>query len=160
MKIQKTSSVKGAWVDKSQLKNGQRAKIVGEPSYEPSNFKNADGSNQKDQLIAKVHFEGQKEAVNFPLNQTTINGLVDAFGDDTNGWQGQYLTVDVETGRTAGKASYTCYLIPKGFEKTNDENGYAVIQKVGSGTQTSAPKQDDDIPVIEDNINGEEVLPF
>ena len=130
MKYQKQTVTSGAWVDKSQLKNGQRAKIVSETNAQPSNFPDSKG-NPQTQNVAKVMFEGQKEAVNVAINQTTINGLVDAFGEDSKDWQGHYLTVDIEEGRTAGKKSFTLYLIPPEYEKIDDDFGYAKIVRKG-----------------------------
>lgn len=150
MKYQAQSSLSGAWVDKSKLTNGQRAKIVSETKPIPSNFQD-DKGNVKNQDVCKVHFEGQPESVNVSLNRATINGLIDAFGDDSVNWQGHYLKTEVEKMRVAGRAVTALYLIPEGYEKVDDAEGYAVIQKIGQPQVAPA----DDIPVIE-----AEDLPF
>lgn len=143
----------GAWVDKSQLHQGQRAKIVNEATEEPSQFTDSKG-NAKNQIVAKVQFENMKEPYNVGLNATTVNGLIDAYGEDSKDWQGHYLTVDIEPGRTAGKKSYTLYLVPEGYEKLDDAEGFAKIVRKG---QKPVPE----IPIIgEDESIKESDLPF
>ena len=151
MRYQKQVST-GAWAKASELKNGTKAKIVSEVSKQPSTFLNDDGS-AKTQDVAKVRFENLSEPLNLALNRTTINGLIDAFGEDSVTWQGHYLTVETEKVRVAGKAVTAIYLIPEGYEKVDDSNGYAVILKMGNVT-ASAPIRDEDIPVI--NISDDE----
>ena len=95
------------------------------------NNRNKDGSF-KTQDVCKVQFEGMGEALNVSLNRATINGLVDAYGEDSKGWMGHYLTVEIEKMRVAGKAVTALYLIPAGYEKIDDSEGYTKIVKKGS----------------------------
>jgi hypothetical protein len=128
MKYQKAVGISGGWVKTQELKNGQRAKIVSETTAQPSSFTDKKG-NPKTQDVAKVRFEGQGESVNVSLNRATINALIDAYGDDSIAWQGHYLTCEIEKVRVAGVMRLALYLMPEGYEKVDDENGYAVIQK-------------------------------
>lgn len=128
MKYTQKQMTTGAWVDKNILTNGQTAKIVSEAKQIESRFKDEDGNLQM-QDVAKVHYEGQHEPVNTNLNRATIAGLIEAFGDDSVNWQGHPLVVETEKMRVAGKAVTALYLIPDGFKKIDDENGYAVIVK-------------------------------
>jgi hypothetical protein len=83
------------------------------------------------------------------LNRATINGLVDAFGEDSKLWQKQTLKVETEKMRVAGKAVVALYLIPKGYKKIDDTNGYAMIVKEGSVKEpitTVAPDLEDEMP--------------
>lgn len=160
MKYQQTQTLTGGWVDKSQLKNGQRAKIVSEAQPVPSSFTDPKG-NPTTQDVARVQFEGQKESVNCNLNKPTVQALIQAFGEDSKDWMGHYLTVEVEKVRVAGKAVTALYLIPEGFHKTDDEAGYAVVvRKEHPVASVSSVNQDAEIPVFEDNLNGEQDLPF
>lgn len=145
MRYQKTSITQGAWVKVSDIESGTTAKIVSETNPQPSQFLNKDGS-VKNQDVAKVLFKGYPEAVNVSLNRTTINGLIDAFGEDSVNWKDKELLVETEKVRVGGKAVVALYLIPKGYEKTDDESGYAVIRKIGSESLNSEPN--DEIPVI------------
>jgi len=136
MQYEPTSGLSGGWVKKNELKNGQKAKIKNEAVPRQSNFKDDDGNPQM-QDVCKVHFEGQKEPVNCNLNKPTINGLIKAFGKESKDWVDKVLTVEVEKVRIGGKASLALYLVPEGYKKVDDENGYAVILKEGE----SLPKK-------------------
>ena len=128
MKYTKSVSISGGWVKTAELKNGQRAKIVSETIAQPSTFLDKKG-NAKTQDVAKVRFEGQNDSVNVSLNRATINALVDCFGEDSVAWQGHYLTCEIEKVRVAGVMRLALYLLPEGYEKVDDTQGYAVIQK-------------------------------
>ena len=129
MKYQQQTQMGGAWAKTSELTNGSKAKIVSEAKSSPSSFLDKNG-NAKTQDVAKVQF-GEGEALNVSLNRTTINGLVNAFGEDSVNWQNKPLTVETEKMRVAGKAVTALYLIPQGYNRVDDENGYAVIIKEG-----------------------------
>ena len=142
MKYQQQKRQSGAWVDKKTLVSGTSCKIVSETTGQPSNFKDKNGNSQT-QDVCKVRFEGQQEAVNVALNGATIDALIAAFGDESIVWQNQNLTVETEKMRVGGKAVIALYLIPNGYERIDDENGYAVIIKKGTSTK--------DIPIINDD---------
>lgn len=144
-KYQKNVSLGGKWAKGSELVDVNRAKIVSETNPMPSSFQNKDGS-VKSQDVCKVQFEGMPEALNVSLNRATINGLVDAFGEDSKDWQGHYLSVETEKVRVAGKSVTALYLIPEGYEKRDDANGYAMIVKEGT----------DELPIV--NVDDENPL--
>src|SRR3990167_4980043 len=143
----KQAMVGGAWAKASEIKSGTRCKIMSETNAQPSQFLNKDGS-PKNQDVCKVRFEGLDDVLNVSLNRATINGLVDAFGEDSKDWQNNYLTAETEKVRVAGVARVALYLVPEGYEKQDDENGYAVIVKKGSKIETV---KDEDIPVINED---------
>lgn len=146
MQYQKQVSISGGWVKTAELKTGEKAKIVSETTPQPSSFLDKKG-NPKTQDVAKVRFESQTEPVNVALNRATINALVDAFGEDSKGWQGHVLTAETEKMRVAGKAVVALYLLPEGYVKIDDENGYAVIVKKDLATpMTDEEKSLADIP--------------
>lgn len=147
-KYQKNVSLGGKWAKSGELVNVKRAKIVSETNPMPSSFQDKDGKT-KNQDVCKVQFEGIPEALNVSLNRATINGLVDAFGEDSVGWQGHYLSVETEKMRVAGKSVIALYLIPEGYEKKDNAEGYAMIVKEGS---------EEEVPVVEtdtDAVNAE-----
>jgi len=146
MKYQKTSTTTGAWIKGSELAGIKKAKIVSETSPQPSQFTNKDGS-PKTQDVCKVRFEGKEEVYNISLNKATINGLVDAFGEDSVEWQNHPLKVETEKVRVAGKAVIATYLIPDGYEKVDNDEGFAEIRKMSLTKQINQP---DDIPTIEE----------
>ena|SRR3990167_6000437 len=130
MKYQQQVSVSGSWAKASEIVSGTKAKIVSETKPIPSSFKDKNG-NPKNQDVAKVLFQGKNEPVNVSLNRATINGLISAFGDDSVNWQNQVLTVETEKLKVSGKSVMALYLIPAGYRKVDDENGYTTIVKDG-----------------------------
>ena len=100
----------------------------------------------------KVRFEGLDDVLNVSLTRATINGLVDSFGEDSKDWQNNYLTAETEKVRVAGVARVALYLVPEGYEKQDDENGYAVIVKKGTNSEIV---KDENIPVINPEEEGE-----
>lgn len=108
-----------------------------------SQFKNEKTGEVKMQDVAKILFSGDTEEKKISLNRATINGLIDAFGDDSSLWQEQVLIAETEKVRVAGKAVTAVYLVPEGYERVDDENGYTVIVK--KGTKVGAPEEVPDI---------------
>jgi hypothetical protein len=143
MKYPKRESIGGVWVKGSEIESGSRCKLVSETAPITSQFLNKDGST-KMQDVAKVLFSGEAEPKNISLNRATINGLVDAFGEDSADWMGPILIAETEKVRVAGKAVTAVYLVPEGYERVDDENGYTVIVK--KGTKVGTPEE---IPSID-----------
>ena len=144
MKYTKQTSIGGKWAKGSELGEVKRAKIVSETEPVSSQFQNKDGS-VKMQDVCKVRFDGVEDALNVSLNRATINGLIDAFGEDSKEWQSKVLSVETEKIRVAGKAVVALYLIPEGYERTDDDNGFVVIVKKGVKVE-KAEGQVDDLP--------------
>lgn len=141
MKYQKQVSMGGAWLKGADVQSGSKCKIVSEAVQQPSSFLNKDGS-MKTQDVCKVRVQDQNDALNVSLNRATINALVDAYGDDSIGWQGHVLTIETEKVKVAGKTVIAVYLVPDGYERTDDANGYTVIQKKGESVQGDISPED------------------
>lgn len=148
MKYQKTTSQSGAWAKGSELEGITKAKIVSETIPQPSQFLDKKG-NAKTQDVCKIRFKGKDEVYNISLNRATINGLVDAFGEDSIKWQNKPLRVETEKVRVAGVARVAIYLVAEGYEKVDNDEGFAEIRKIGSEKKIDQPT--DDIPVIEED---------
>lgn len=150
MAIYKTQNfVSGKWADKKEImaKGVKKAKILTETTPEPGQWKDDDG-NIKMQDVCKIKFEGLgEEGYKFALNKIVINALVSAFGEDSKSWVGKELSVEAEKTRVGGKAGVAIYLIPQGYERIDDEEGYTHIVKSSLDTQLN---EQDDIPVVED----------
>ena len=151
--FEEQSGVGGKWCKVSELGNVKRAKIVSEAKNQPSNFTDEKG-NVKMQAVCKVVFEGSTESLNVRLNPATKGGLIRAFGKDSLNWQNHHLSVETEKMRVAGKAVTVLYLIPAGFKKIDDENGYAVI------VSESEAAYGVDAPPIEDEEVKVSDIPF
>ena len=114
MKYTKQVSVSGKWVKGSELMTGTKAKIVSETTPMTSQFENKDGT-PKMQDVCKVQFEGTTEPANMNLNRATLNGLIDAYGDDSKNWINKVLTVHTEKMNVAGKRVTVVYLLPENY---------------------------------------------
>lgn len=128
MKYNKSAG--GPWAKGSELVSGTKAKIVSETVRSESAFKD-DKGNPKMQDVAKIRFEGKEEPMNVNLNRATIYGLIDAFGEESQGWTGHTLTVHTEKVVVAGKRVTALYLIPDGFEIRETPEGYVEIARKG-----------------------------
>jgi hypothetical protein len=144
MDYEKKEFIAGKWADKAELyeKRVSKAKIVTETNPETSAFKNEDGTPQM-QDVCRVQFPGYPEALKVSLNRATINSLVDAFGRASKDWQGHVLMLEID--KLPGK-KFPLYLIPEGYKRTEDENGYSVIVKQGAAPASVPDVQLEDVP--------------
>ena len=134
MKFSKSSGG-GAWLDKKALENGDIAKLTSEAVE-------VEGQNGP-QIVAKIRIKGDDgEAKNVAINGPTKNALIEAFGEDSKAWVGQYLTVHTEKTMIGGKRGIALYLIPEGYEMGEDTGGYIVV--VPKGAEKAAPTESRD----------------
>ena len=149
-KYEKTGFVAGKWADKADLhmRHVAQAKIVSETNPETGKFTNEDGS-PKMQDVCKVMFKGATESVKVALNQATKNGLIDAFGGESRDWQGKMLGVEID--KLPGK-KYPLYLIPQGYMRIEDENGYSEIVKEDTTEKTLQPLSPEDKKLAQANV--------
>lgn len=134
MKYNKTSGTGGPWLDKSQVRNGQRFAILTEAKPIEEVYKGEPNVRN----TVKVKVEGMSEPQNYDLNKPTIAGLIDAFGDDSRNWIGKTLYAHTEKVRVAGRAGIMVILYAEGFKVMDDEGGYAVVVPA-STPERSAP---------------------
>ena len=120
----KSQGVGGEWAKAESLQNGLKAKLVSETVPMESQYGTQD--------VAKIRFQGHENSLNVRLNKPTVNGLVDAFGEESKDWIGKVLTVQTEKMVVSGRRVTVLYLIPEGYELTEDEGGYLVIKKMGT----------------------------
>lgn len=162
-KYQKQTSLGGTWLKASEVKSGTKAKLVSETTAQPSTFLDKQGQ-PKTQDVAKIRVQGIPEAYNISINRATINALVDAFGEDSKGWMNKVLTIETEKVRVGGVARIALYLIPDGYVKVDDENGYAVITKMEEvKTPTKAATKaavDPDFETEDPIITDDDDIPF
>ena len=70
---------------------------------------------------------------NFPLNQSSINVLVEAFGEDTEKWVGKSVKVLTKKGVFAGKKGIAAYLVTD--EYSLDDFGELTKATVSTGDE-------------------------
>ena len=137
MQVKKESNIQGAWLDKKTVKEGDKIEIASEAQETESQF--------GVQLVAKVKVGGNEVKTN--INKPSKNALIEAFGTETKDWVGKTVTAHLETGLTAGKRTVAIYMIPEGFEFTEDEGGYmTIINTSQEESDNSAVIEADDIP--------------
>jgi hypothetical protein len=122
----KKDFVAGKWADKAELyeKRVKSAKTVSETNPETSGKFVKENGDPQTQDVCKVEFPGYDEPLKVSLNRATINALVEAYGRNSKDWQGHELTVEID--KLPGK-KFPLYLIPEGYKRIEDENGYSVI---------------------------------
>lgn len=150
---EKTVQVFGAWVKAAELKNGMKARLMSEVINQPSSFTDPKTGAIKTQDVAKVKFEGLNDIFNVSINRATMNALIEAFGTDDSNWQDKILTVETEKMRVGGKAVTALYLIPAGYKKIDDDQGYAVIVKneVTATPEIPVINADEETPPVKDS---------
>lgn len=137
MKVQKHISVQGEWAKVNvDLSNGDLIKIASEGEKVSGDFGERD--------VFKV--ETKNGIKNLSFNQTTMNNLIDALGDETNEWQGEKVKVWVVNQNVSGKFKDIVYLTAPNWLK--GEDGFYAPEK-----------EKDDIPVIEEEIDTKDI-PF
>ena len=140
--MQYEKSVQGSWVKSDDVKSGTKAKLMSETAPKPSKFTDDEGK-PKMQDVAKIRFEGVEEPLNIALNRATIYGLIDAFGSDSKEWVGKTLVAQTEKMIVAGRNVRALYLIPDGFELTEDSGGFNVITKIGGADKSEESQETD-----------------
>jgi hypothetical protein len=138
MKLPAENTATGSWIKKDELKNGDHVKVVSEAKMEM-------GQNGE-QLVAKVLVSGTKEPGNVSINKATRRALVESFGDDTVNWVDKILTVHLERMMIGGKRVIGLFLIPEGYEVTEDAGGYIVVSRIGGSIpNTNVPYPDEEV---------------
>lgn len=127
MKVEKQVSVQGDWVQKNKdIEDGDKIEILSEGNVVEGEY--------GERTVFKVETKNGEKLMSF--NQTSINNLVDAWGNETKDWIGKDAKVWLNRESVGGKMRYVAYLTAPDW--TVDENG------------NFAPKDGEDIPVVED----------
>lgn len=129
MEYTKQVSMSGSWVKGENVTSGVKAKLVTAAERTQSQFKN-DDDTPKMQDVAKIKFSDKpEETFNISINRASLNALIEAFGTRSEDWVGKPLTTQVEKMIVAGRNVRAVYLIPDGFELSEDDGGYTVITR-------------------------------
>lgn len=121
MKVQRKVSVAGAFARKkayeyegrqyeADIKNGDSVEIVNAGDIVEGQF------GQQHVFSIKTR-NGEK---NVAFNQTTLNTLIDAWGDETSAWVGKPVTVFLIKTMVSGKLNDVAYFAPEGYEMNDD----------------------------------------
>ena len=131
MKYLKEMGVSGEWLKASELENGTKLEIVGETKSVSGKF--------GDQDVCKVKTNGAADPKNARVNRTSLNALVDAFGEESIEWIGKKVTAQVEKAIVGGKRVHILYLVPEGYALIDGDDGFMKITK---GDDDPGPKEE------------------
>ncbi|MBT9170798.1 MAG: hypothetical protein DDT18_01149 [Actinobacteria bacterium] len=113
MKVQKRTNIQGGWARPNQdIFDKDIIKILDEGQDIEGKFGTRKGFKVETKTGIKV----------LTFNQTTINNLVDAFGDETKNWIGKKVKVWIIKANVAGKMRNVVYLTDVNW--TMGEDGF------------------------------------
>ena len=143
MKQTKKTSIAGDWAKvKVDVNNGDTLEILSDSTIVSGEF--------GDRQVFKVKtVNGEK---NMSFNQTSLNNLIDAYGDDSSKWVGKQVNVTVIKMNVSGKFRDIIYLYGKGWEMQDD----GTVKKVGG---QGAVKMPEGVDYPDEDINPEDI-PF
>lgn len=137
MQLSKVIKVSGAYARKedyeyegtkykADIQNGDKVKIKDAGTEVTGQF--------GDQTVFVI--ETRNGDKNFPLNQSSINVLVEAFGGDTSNWVGKEVKVLTKKGVFAGKKGIAAYLVTDEYS----------LDDFGELTKAGAPTAQPEVP--------------
>ena len=144
MKMVKVVNVGGAFARKedyeyegkkyeADLQNGDKIKILSEGEIVSGQF--------GEQTVFKI--ETRNGEKNYPMNQKSINILIDSFGEDSKKWIDKEVDVLTLKGVYAGKKGIASYLVTDGW--ILDDYGDLVKSQEGIDETKNEDYPDDEI---------------
>lgn len=137
MKYQKKVSLGGEFVRKGEdIKDGDTVKLLDEGTP----FEGQYGT----QNVFKIDTRNGEKVMS--LNQTSINSLVDHFGEDASNWVGKEVVVHAVKQNVAGKFIMVYYVAPEGY--VLGENGFeqdGSFRKATTSAKTNTTPEADEI---------------
>ena len=138
MKVQKKVSIQGDWAKiKEDIFKGDIVKIADEGRLLPGEY--------GERHVFKVLTKNGEKLLTF--NQTTMNYLIDAYGEETNEWQGEKVKIWLVKSNVAGKMRDIVYLTAPDWVEGDD--GFYPPEK-----------NNKEIPVVDEEEEGTNEIPF
>ena len=144
MKYIQSNQASGVWLDKKAITEDIKGVLVTETLPVEKIYE----GKQQTQNEAKIKIEGESEAKNIAVNKPSINALISAFGEESTEWMNKPLTIHVESMLVGGRRVRGLYLIPEGFELTEDSGGFLVIIKKNGDKSNVVKDMGEEIPII------------
>lgn len=132
MKVQKIIRAAGEYAKVNQdFKDGDNLLIIDEGQIVSGDY--------GDRHVFKMEMKtGEK---NLSVNQTSMNNLIDAFGDDTSKWKGQEVKAWVIRQSVAGQLKNICYLTATDWGMVEDDRGNLKFTKLTTTPKASKLKK-------------------
>jgi len=145
MKYKKTVSV-GAFAKKGEdIRDGDIITIANEGKQVEGQF------GTQDVFLVKLT-NGEEKNIN--VNQTSINGLVDAFGEDSISWVGKQVKVWLIKQNVAGKFTNVLYISHPSADLT--ESGFVMKKQQMKKKVAPAAVEEEPIDDIGEEIDADE----
>ena len=151
MQFQKKEGVGGNWLDVKSLVSGTQVCLATETKQVSDNYQGKPVTKN----VSKIKVKGAPELQNVNVNQTSINALVEAFGPESKDWVGKVLTAQTEKTMIAGRRVVVLYLVPEGFELTEDSDGYLKILRKGqmpAQPVSTAPEPEENEEIMPEDL--------
>lgn len=143
MKIQKIVNAQGDWAKIGEdFRDGDLIKIMDEGQIIEGEF----GPRK----VFKVAFREKEGSKNLSFNQTSLNNLVDGYGDDTKNWTEKKVRVFVIKQMVQNKLRNIAYLTPEDWTMTEDGQFVAPGKKTEETQTEPGPEQ---VEYPEEKIN-------
>lgn len=128
MKVQKKITIQGDWVKvKEDIINGDIIKIIDEGQLLPGDY------GERHVFKVLTNENGEKMLT---FNQTSMNYLIDAYGEETGEWKGKNVKVWLVKSNVGGKMKDIVYLTAPDWVEGTD--GFY------------PPTEKEEIPIIEE----------
>jgi len=138
----KTVNIDGEWGKKGEdYVAGDTLVIKDSGTTREGNFADENGNKKMETIFSMQTKNGDK---NIRLNQTSINALIDSFGDESNDWIGKEVIVRMKKDTVAGKKVDIYYFVTPEW----DFDEYRELVKGGASSPVEASEEinPDDIP--------------
>ena len=143
MKITKKVSMQGDWAKVGEdIVDGGTITILNEG-------KEVDGDYGK-RLVFTIKTKNGEKIMTF--NQTSLNNLVDAYGDDSNAWKDEMAKTYVVKQKVGDKLKNVAYICGIGWDMLDDGQFVKNVGKKTTKSKTEDEPDNDDydsIPVVE-----------
>jgi hypothetical protein len=142
MRVQKIIRANGEFAKINEdFKDGDLIKILDEGQIITGDY--------GDRHVFKIQTKNGEKNLSF--NQTSMNNLIDAFGDDTTKWISQGIKTWVIRQSVSGQLKNVCYLTAKDWGMVEDDRGNLKFTKLtGQAAKASKvmepPLTDEDMP--------------
>jgi hypothetical protein len=90
-------------------------------------------------MVFKVETQNGEKLLSF--NQTSLNNMVDEFGEDSDKWVGKMIRTFIVKSMVSGKLRNVVYLAPLGWDMLEDGS-------FAKKNNYNSPVNDEDIPII------------